>query len=239
MLDAIRPILERNLNHVRQRIADAAARCNRSPKEITLVAITKYVDVNIIRELLDLGQCALGESRPQQLWERVEALRDRKIEWHLVGPLQKNKVRKTLPLVQWIHSVDSVGLLEAVDRVAGELGVRPKVLLEVNVSGHPAKHGFHPNEMPEVVTRAAMCQNIVVCGLMAMAGVEGDLEGARRDFRALRKLRDELRELPGTRLALTELSMGMSGDFEIAIEEGATMIRVGSALFEGLPQSEE
>jgi len=142
MLDAIRPILERNLNHVRQRIADAAARCNHSPKEITLVAITKYVDVNIIRELLDLGQCALGESRPQQLWERVEALRDRKIEWHLVGPLQKNKVRKTLPLVQWIHSVDSVGLLEAVDRVAGELGVRPKVLLEVNVSGHPAKHGF-------------------------------------------------------------------------------------------------
>lgn len=239
MSDAIKCILERNLNHVRQRIATAAARCNRSPEEIALVAITKYVHVEVIKELLNLGQRALGESRPQMLWERADALKDREIEWHLVGPLQKNKVRKTLPVVQWIHSIDSVGLLETVDRVAGELGVRPKVLLEVNVSGHPAKHGFHPNEMPEVVTRAAMCQNIVVCGLMAMAGFEGDLEGARRDFKALRKLRDDLQELSGTRLALTELSMGMSGDFEIAIEEGATMIRVGSALFEGLPQSEE
>jgi hypothetical protein len=239
MSDAIKCILERNLNHVRQRIATAAARCNRSPEEIALVAITKYVPVEVIKELLNLGQRALGESRPQMLWERADALKDREIEWHLVGPLQKNKVRKTLPVVQWIHSIDSVGLLETVDRVAGELGVRSKVLLEVNVSGHPAKHGFHPNEMPEVVTRAAMCQNIVVCGLMAMAGFEGDLEGARRDFKALRKLRDDLQEWSGTRLALTELSMGMSGDFEIAIEEGATMIRVGSALFEGLPQSEE
>lgn len=217
----------------------AAIRCGRFPGEITLVAVTKYVSVDVIKELTSLGQRALGESRPQQLWERVDALGDREIEWHLVGPLQKNKVRKTLPLVRWIHSIDSVGLLETVDRIAGEIGVQPNVLLEVNVAGHPAKHGFRPDDMRDVVRRAALCQNVAICGLMAMAGVEGDMEGARRDFRTLRELRDELQESLGSQFALKELSMGMSGDFEIAIEEGATMIRVGSALFEGLPQSDE
>lgn len=239
MSDQVRIILERNLTDIRRRMAAAAARCGRSPEEITLVAITKYVDLRVIEELISLGQRTLGESRPQQLWKRFDALRNHNVVWHLVGPLQKNKVRKTLPMVQWIHSVDSLGLLEAVDRIAGELGLRPQVLLEVNISGHPAKHGFHPEEMETVVKQAAQCENLRVCGLMAMAGFEGDLEGARRDFKALRELRDNLKQLPGLKLTLTELSMGMSGDFEIAIEEGATMIRIGSALFEGLPQLDQ
>ncbi|MGQ9506142.1 MAG: YggS family pyridoxal phosphate-dependent enzyme [Thermogutta sp.] len=239
MSDKVRSILEGNLTAILHRVAAAASRCGRSAEEITLVAITKYVDLRVIEELISLGQRTLGESRPQQLWQRFDALRDHNVVWHLVGPLQKNKVRKTLPMVQWIHSVDSLGLLEAIDRIAGELGVHPQVLLEVNISGHPAKHGFRPEEMETVVKQGAQCQNITICGLMAMAGFEGDLEGARRDFRALRELRDYLQQLPNLNLSLTELSMGMSGDFEIAIEEGATMIRVGSALFAGLPQLAE
>jgi len=237
MSDAVKSIIERNLKVVRERIADAATRSGRCPEDITLVAITKYVDISIIKELVGLGQRVLGESRPQQLWERVDALRGEEVEWHLVGPLQKNKARKTLPLVHWIHSIDSLALLEAVDRIAGELRVCPRVLLEVNVSGHPAKHGFRPEEMPEVVKRALLYKNVMISGLMAMAGYEGDMEGARRDFRTLRNLRDELQKVLGTQSVLKELSMGMSGDFEIAIEEGATIVRIGSALFEGLPEA--
>ncbi|HOA50763.1 MAG: YggS family pyridoxal phosphate-dependent enzyme [Thermogutta sp.] len=234
MSESIEDILERNLNAVRHRIAVAATRCGRSPQEITMVAVTKYVDLSIIQGLLRLGQRILGESRPQQLWQRASELREYDIEWHLIGPLQKNKVRKTLPIAAWIHSIDSLGLLEAVDRIAGELGVRPKLLLEVNVSGHPTKHGFRPEEMPSVIAQCPQYRHVTICGLMAMAGQEGDLEGARRDFRALRELRDQLQELMGEEVTLKELSMGMSGDFEIAIEEGATIVRVGSALYEGL-----
>ena len=236
MSDSVRNTLERNLKLVHERIANAARRSGRRAEDITLVAITKYVDISIVKELVSLGQRTLGESRPQQLWERAEVLREKGVEWHLVGPLQKNKVRKTLPVADWIHSIDSVALLEAVDRIAGELGLCPKVLLEVNVSGHPAKHGFHPEEMHQVVERALLCKNVVISGLMAMAGYEGDMEGARRDFRTLRILQDELQQSLGTQNVLKELSMGMSGDFEIAIEEGATMVRVGSAIFEGLPE---
>ncbi len=237
MSEAIEKVLERNLNAVRDRIAAATARCGRSPQEITLVAVTKYVDLPIIHELLRLGQRMLGESRPQQLWQRAGELRGYDIEWHLIGPLQKNKVRKTLPIAAWIHSIDSLGLLEVVDRIAGELGVRPRLLLEVNVSGHPAKHGFRPDAMPGVIAQCPQYQNVTICGLMAMAGQEGDLEGARRDFRTLRELRDQLQKIAGEQLMLKELSMGMSGDFEIAIEEGATIVRVGSALYEGLELS--
>ncbi|ASV76559.1 YggS [Thermogutta terrifontis] len=227
-------LLRKNLESIQERIRAAAERVGRSPDEVRLVAVTKYVDVPVVRQLVELGQRSLGESRPQQLWQRHALLADLPIQWHLVGPLQRNKVRKTLPCVEWIHSVDSLSLLADINRIAGELGLRPKLLLEVNISRHPSKHGFAPEMMEEIISQLGNFPNVTICGLMAMAGVEGDLEGARRDFRALRQLRDRLSPLAPPQISLTELSMGMSGDFEIAIEEGATMVRIGCALFKGI-----
>lgn len=226
--------LRRNLEAVLQRIEAAAARSGRPPNSVRLIAVTKYVSVMTAGHLAAMGCRDLGESRPQRLWECAEAIDDPAVVWHLIGPLQKNKIRKTLKYAAWIHSADSWELLAAIDRIAAEEGVRPAVLLEVNTSQNPAKHGFQPDALLASANRLAEFGHVAVSGLMCMAGWEGDLEGARRDFRSLWLLRDRLRaELPSG-LPLEHLSMGMSGDFEIAIEEGATMVRVGSLLFEGI-----
>lgn len=229
--------LAHNLEQIRDRIRRAAEKSGRPPDAVRLVAITKYVPVAVAEQLVQLGQTSLGESRPQQLWQRAEALRTLPIEWHLVGPLQRNKVRKTLGYAQWIHSVESLPLLRDIDRIAGELNVRPRVLLEVNISRHPAKHGFAPEMMEQIAAELGQFRHVEICGLMAMAGWEGDLEAARRDFQQLRALRERLQPYLPPEIKLQELSMGMSGDFEIAIEEGATLVRIGSALFEGLPEA--
>lgn len=220
-----------NVAQVRGRIVDAAARSGRTASEVTLVAVTKYVSADVVRPLVAAGCFDLGESRPQQLWDKAAVLADLPIRWHLIGHLQRNKVRRTLPLVSLAHSIDSPRLLSAID----EESSRPlPVLLEVNVSGESAKHGFTPDAIEPFLTQLAGYKNVAVRGLMCMAGLEGGPDDARREFAALRQLRDRLRPccLPG--VTLDELSMGMSGDYEIAIEEGATLVRVGSALFEGV-----
>ena len=151
-----------------------------------------------------------------------------------MGHLQRNKVRRTLPHITLLHSGDSLRLLAEVDRVAAELQIRIPVLLEVNISGDATKLGFAPREVRAALPEAATLEHLQVRGLMAMASLEGSLDDARREFRELRELRDALRpDCPAT-IQLDELSMGMSGDFEVAIEEGATIVRVGSALFEGI-----
>ncbi len=152
----------------------------------------------------------------------------------MIGHLQRNKVRRTLPLVEMIESADGPRLIAAIDRTAGELSCRMPILLEVNVSGESAKHGFAPAEMEPILQELAGYVNVEVRGLMCMAGLEGGLQVARRDFTALRRLRDRLRENCPDTIALEDLSMGMSGDYEAAIEEGATIVRIGSALFEGV-----
>jgi hypothetical protein len=218
---------------VRGRIAAAAARSGRDASEITLVAVTKYVGLAEVRALVDAGCTVLGESRPQQLWERADALAELPVRWHFIGHLQRNKVRRTVPLVALMHSADSAALVAAVDQVAGELGRRLPLLLEINVSGEAAKHGFPPDAVEPLLEMLPAYRNIEVRGLMCMAALEGGLCAARRDFAALRVLRDRLaRQAPAT-VSLRDLSMGMSGDYEVAIEEGATIVRVGSALFEG------
>jgi hypothetical protein len=220
-----------NLARVRERIAEAARRSGRTAESVTLVAVTKSVGVQQSRKLALAGCLDLGEGRPQELWSKHAALADLAIRWHLVGHLQRNKVERTLPLVSMIHSVDSLRLLRAIDDAAGAIDRTTPVLLEVNISGEPAKHGFSPDEMPQRLAEALACTHVQVRGLMAMAGLDGDANRARRDFRMLRELRDRLRNLPlGDGLA--DLSMGMSGDFEAAVEEGATIVRIGSALFE-------
>ncbi len=227
--------IDENLARVRQRIAEAAARGGRPLQTVRLVAVTKYVGVAEIEMLLAAGCWEIGESRPQDLWQKTTAIagqRAANIQWHLVGHLQRNKVRRTLPLVQWIHSVDSLRLLETLEEEARALPRRPKLLIEVNISGDAAKHGFPPHEIEPLLPKLAGLRHVQVCGLMTMAALEGGVEMARRNFSALRDLRDQLQAAAPEGLSLSELSMGMSGDFEIAIEEGASMVRVGSALFE-------
>ncbi len=227
------------LAEVRQRIADAAQRSGRTAADIRLVAVTKYASAEAARALVQAGCRDLGESRPQELWHKAAQLADLPVRWHLVGHLQRNKVRRTLPLVRMIHSADSWRLLEALQREmasAEQASARqaPDVLLEVNISGDAAKHGFAPGELPGVVARLDSLPDVPVRGLMGMASAEGGLATARRNFAALRELRDRLRSVCPRGTSLDELSMGMSGDFEVAIEEGATIVRIGSALFEGI-----
>lgn len=226
--------IARNLDAVRSRICQAAARAGRRADEITLVAVTKYVGPEEIRAVVAAGCTELGESRPQQLWEKARAVRELPVRWHMIGQLQRNKVRRTLPLVDVIESADNPRLIAAIDRIAGELSRRVPILLEVNVSGEAAKHGYQPSDVEPFVGQLADYRNVEVRGLMCMAGLGGGADSARADFAELRRLRDRLRGNCPQGTSLDELSMGMSGDFEAAIEEGATIIRVGSALYEGV-----
>lgn len=224
-----------NYAAVRDRIAAACERCGRDPSAVRLVAVTKYAPIEAVRELVALGHLDLGENRPQQLLERAALLDGLDgpdgpgVRWHLIGTLQRNKARKVLPVASLIHSADDFRLLETLDRLAGELSLRPRVLLEVNVSGEATKHGFRPDELASLWRQVAAFGRLDIAGLMTMAPYSEDPEQVRPVFRALRKLRDEL--AAAGPLPLPELSMGMSGDFEAAIEEGATIVRVGSALF--------
>jgi PLP dependent protein len=228
-----------NLAKIRGRMAEAAARSGRSAGDVALVAVTKFAPVEWIRPLIEAGCRDLGESRPQHLWEKAAALSDAPgVRWHLIGHLQRNKVRRTLPLVAWIHSVDSPRLLAAIEEEIAGAGVQKlplPILLEVNISGEEAKHGFPPVEIEPFLAGLPPSEHLSIRGLMCMAALEGGPDAARRDFAALRQLRDRLRPSCPPGVSLDELSMGMSGDFETAIEEGATIVRVGSALFEGLP----
>ncbi len=223
-----------NLARIRERIASATSSVGRSSSDIRLVAVTKYVDAEVTRVLYDAGCVDLGESRPQQLWSRSEALSDLHPRWHLVGHLQRNKVARTLPLTSLIHSVDSLRLAREIDREAEKLDCAANVLLEVNISGDSAKHGFEPAGIEPALSSMSDCTNLNVQGLMAMAHREGGLDVARRDFASLRELRDRLVNSCPENASLAQLSMGMSGDFEAAIAEGATILRIGSALFEGV-----
>jgi pyridoxal phosphate enzyme (YggS family) len=219
-----------NYAAVLRRIAAACERSNRDPSSVRLVAVTKYASIEAVRELVALGHCDLGENRPQQLLERAALLKGSAVTWHLIGQLQRNKARKVLPVASLIHSVDSVRLLEALDRIAAEMSLRPRVLLEVNVSGEASKSGFAVEELRSVWKEVARFERVDVAGLMTMAPYSEDPETARPVFRALHELRNQL--AASGPLPLPELSMGMSVDFEVAIEEGATIVRVGSRLFE-------
>jgi pyridoxal phosphate enzyme (YggS family) len=230
--------LQSNLNRVRERIDDACARADRTPAEVTLVAVTKYAELDWVRALIDLGVFDLGESRPQQLVSRAQDL-SKEVRWHMIGHLQRNKVDLLLPVANRLHSVDSVRLLQAIDKEAkkqqSSIAAIPQLLLEVNVSGEKSKDGFDPAELQSVWAEICGLDSIAIEGLMTMAPLSEDNDSARAVFRSLRLLRDQLVDTCGGHLKLPELSMGMSGDFEIGIEEGATLVRVGSSLFEGLP----
>jgi len=226
--------IRHNLDTVLRRIAEAARRSGRREDAVRLVAVTKRSPLEWIRPLVDCGARDLGENYPQELWRKAELLADlgSSIRWHLIGHLQTNKVKKTLPLARMIHSVDSLKLLHVLDQAAVGLADPPRICLEVNTSGEPTKHGWTPDQVLRDADAIAACRTIPVVGLMTMAAWGTTPQTARPSFIRLRQLRDLLQQKTG--MVLEELSMGMSADFEAAIEEGATLVRIGSALFEGL-----
>jgi pyridoxal phosphate enzyme (YggS family) len=226
---ALERLLRERLARVEERLAAACARAGRARRDVTLVAVTKTVPAQIARHLLALGVHDLGENRPQELWRKAEQIAG-PVRWHLIGHLQRNKIEKTLPLVQLIHSVDSRRLLSALEAEAERQQCSVGVFLEVNASGEESKQGFAPAEVPPLVPFLTELRQVQVRGLMTMAA-PGEPETARTAFATLRQLCERLRtEMPSVEC----LSMGMSNDFEIAVEEGATHVRLGSVLFEGL-----
>ena len=222
------PSLAENLDHVRATIDEAARRAGRPSSSVKLIAVSKTHPAEVIREAVEAGQESFGENRVQEAMIKIPVLPGR-LEWHLIGHLQSNKVRKALPLFQLIHGVDSVDLARDIDRIAAEAGAHPRVLLEVNVSGEGSKHGFAPEALERGLEQLLALSRLQVEGFMTMAPLAPEAEASRPYFASLRKLRDRLSAQAG--VPLDTLSMGMSGDYEVAVEEGATLVRVGSAIF--------
>ena len=225
--------LRARLEQVESRILNACRRAGRQRGEITLVAVTKTVSPAIATTLTELGVIDLGESRPQELWRKAAAL-PASIRWHMIGHLQRNKIERTLPLICFVHAVDSPRLLDALEVEAAKANRKLPVLLEINASREAAKHGWQPEDVPALANRLAELEHLEVRGLMTMAAYEEDPERCRPTFRETRQVLESLRAVFRPGHAVDQLSMGMSNDFEIAIEEGATLIRLGSVLFEGI-----
>lgn len=222
------PTLAERLQTIRDRIEAAARRAGRDPASIELLAVSKTQPVEALSEAMAAGQLLFGENRVQELLAK-QPLLPSKVRWHLIGHLQSNKVRKVLPLVEVIHSIDSLSLARDVNRIASELGLRPKVYLEVNVGDESSKHGFAAETLADQLASLRELDRLDIQGLMCIPPFDPDAEKSRRYFVMLRELRDRLQQIGGAPLPL--LSMGMSHDFEVAIEEGATIVRVGTAIF--------
>ena len=227
--------IAKNVQEVLRRMDLAAAKSGRAGNEVRLIAVSKYAAPGdgIVEALMAAGCNDLGEARPQQLLEKAKLHAEMPIRWHLIGSLQRNKVRKILPVTTLIHSLDSLRLAEAIHRIAEEESLPTvRCLLEVAISHDAEKHGVEPEQVLETLDNIGQYNKIVVEGLMGMAGLESDEVQIHREFERLRKTAESARErgLPPN-VSLTELSMGMSGDFEIAIEEGATLVRIGSILY--------
>ena len=221
--------IDERLAEVRARMAEASRKAGRKPEETELVAVTKTHPPEALQEALAAGQTLFGENRVQEARAKMPLVSSR-ARWHLIGHLQKNKVRQALAVFEMLHGIDSLELARDVQRIADEDGQRPRVLLEVNVAGEASKFGFKPEGLEGgLETLIAEMPRLDVQGLMVIPPFSPEGEDSRRYFVALRELRDGLQEK--LRVGLPVLSMGMSGDYEVAIEEGATLVRVGTAIF--------
>lgn len=224
------------LADVRRRLDEACARAGREPSSVRIVAVSKLQTVDAIRSLIAEGQADFGENYVQELTGKIDALAKEAPRWHLIGHLQRNKIKFVSGRCAMIHSVDSVALAEALDRKAAEKGAIENILLQVNLAGEDSKEGFTAAVMREALPRLTALENIQLHGLMTMPPLQNRPEQNRPHFRALRELLEECRILvPGH--PWQELSMGTSQDFEVAAEEGATLVRVGTILFGARPQS--
>jgi PLP dependent protein len=243
--------LSDNYKRIRERIQAACERSRRQPDEVRLIAVTKTVEIDVIRAAMDAGMLDLGERRVQDLVKRAGMIneyvtRRRSLEpdhapesprWHMIGHLQRNKIRPLLPYVDTIHSVDSLRLAEEISEEAVKLGRTIPVLIEINVSGEKSKFGIAVGAASYLAEHIVGMAGISVVGLMTMAPLLENVEEARPCFRRLRELLEDLRSEGVVKPEFRELSMGMTSDFEVAIEEGATMIRIGTGLFDGLSSS--
>ena len=228
-MNATSPALGERLRAIRGRIADAAARSGRSVGAITLIGVAKMVPGDRVRQAIQAGLGDIGENRVQDAEGTIGSLGRVAARWHMIGHLQRNKVARAIDLFDRIHSVDSIELAEALSKRAAAAGRRLPVLVQVNVSGEATKHGVAPAALRDTLAHAAGLPGLAVDGLMAIGTPVERAVLARREFARTRELRDGAERALG--IALPELSMGMSGDFEIAVEEGSTMVRVGTALF--------
>ena len=217
-----------NLERVREQIAQAAGKTGRAVEDTELVAISKTHDAVKVREAIEAGQTLFGESRVQEARVKIPELPSN-LRWHFVGHLQKNKIRHALTLFELIHSVDSLTLAQDINRIAEEDGLHPRVLLEVNVAGEGSKFGFTPEKLREDLENLLALSRLSILGLMTIPPLAEEAEASRKYFVELRELRDRLQT--EFHVDLAQLSMGMTQDFAIAVEEGATLVRVGTAIF--------
>lgn len=217
-----------NLAEIGSLIAAASSRVGRNPASVELVAVSKTFPADAVREAFEAGQLLFGESKLQEAEPKIELL-PASLRWHFIGRVQRNKVRRMLPIFEAIHAMDSLRLAQYTDEIAKELGLFPKVFLQVNVAGEASKGGFEPSELRSEMESLLALERLEILGLMCIPPAGPDAESSRQWFVTLREMRDELERDFG--VSLPGLSMGMSGDFEVAIEEGATHVRVGSAIF--------
>jgi len=253
MPGAVRRQLSENLRHVRERIQAACERVGRSPDEVTLLAVTKSVGIDVIRHLIDLRQADIAESRVQVLVKRAAMIRElctrqrtppqpspaTEPRWHMVGHLQRNKIKAVLPWVEMIHSVDSLRLAEDLEVQAAKASCRIPILLQINVSDEKSKFGVAVGAALHLAEQIVTLPHVSLVGLMTMAPFTGNSDWIRNCFARLRELLEEIRHERFGTPEMQHLSMGMSRDYEIAVEEGATFVRIGSALFEGIEQFAE
>jgi pyridoxal phosphate enzyme (YggS family) len=220
-----------NLADVRLRIQEAARQAGRAPSDVRLLAVSKTFGLDHVRAAVAAGQHDFGENRVQEALQKIDGSADLKIRWHLIGTLQSNKVRKVVSRFSAIHSVDSLRLLEAIDAAAADAGSTPELLVQVDLAGETTKHGAPAAEAMEIVRTAARCRAARCVGLMTIPPFFENPEDARPYFAQLRTLRETLLNEGLDQALLRELSMGMSHDFAIAVQEGATIVRLGTAIF--------
>jgi pyridoxal phosphate enzyme (YggS family) len=228
--------IAQNLMRVREQIAQAAAKAGSVADEVALVAITKTHPADKVREAIEAGQTLFGESRVQEARAKIPELPSN-LRWHFVGHLQKNKIRHALPLFELIHGVDSLALAQDMNRIAEEEGMHPRVLLEVNVAGEGSKFGFSPEKLRDQMEALLALPRLSILGLMTIPPLAEEAEASRKYFVRLRELRDRLQT--DFRVDLAQLSMGMTQDFSVAVEEGATLVRVGTAIFGERPKRQK
>ncbi len=227
---SIEPRIAASIARVRERIRSAAEASGRTAADVRLVAVSKTFGLDSVLAARNTGQRVFGESRVQEAREKVEATTELDLEWHLIGHLQSNKIKRAAALFSCIHSVDRLDKLRALDAAAGDLGTRIDVLVQVDLAGEATKHGAPRGALTDLVEAAEDCHSLRLVGLMLLPPFSANPEDGRVYFRELRILRDDIAESISS-AHLPELSMGMSHDFEVAIQEGATIVRVGSAIF--------
>jgi pyridoxal phosphate enzyme (YggS family) len=223
--------IRQNLDGVKERLEKAAARAGRSAEDITLVAVTKTKPVEMINEAVEAGQLDFGENYAQELRDKMKAIPDERIRWHFIGGIQTNKVKYLIERVHLVHSVDSSKIIDEMARRAGRAGITKDMLVEVKLSHEDTKFGVDENSLKQLLLAAAARPELNVKGLMTMPPYFDDPEDSRPYYRKLRELREEMEKELAGQLKLPVLSMGMSHDFEVAIEEGADIVRVGTAIF--------